>query len=261
MKKLISAVIAGMLSVSLLASCGSVAKNTVHSVDDLEGKTIGVQLGTTGDIYATSDVKDAKVERFNKGADAVQSLKQGKIDAVLIDNEPAKVFVSKNEDLKILDDAFAVEEYAIAVKKDNSELTEEIKGALKTLKENGTLEKIINNWIGEDAGKTPYKTPEGTAYPKGKLVMATNAEFPPYESVDGDKVVGIDADMMQAVCDILGYELSIENMEFDSIISAIESGKADVGAAGLTVTEDRLKNVNFTDSYTTATQVVIVRKD
>lgn len=91
--------------------------------------------------------------------------------------------------------------------------------------------------------------------------MATNAEFPPYESVDGDKVVGIDADMMQAVCDILGYELSIENMEFDSIISAIESGKADVGAAGLTVTEDRLKNVNFTDSYTTATQVVIVRKD
>ena len=67
--------------------------------------------------------------------------------------------------------------------------------------------------------------------------------------------------MMQAVCDILGYELSIENMEFDSIISAIESGKADVGAAGLTVTEDRLKNVNFTDSYTTATQVVIVRKD
>lgn len=141
MKKLISAVIAGMLSVSLLASCGSVAKNTVHSVDDLEGKTIGVQLGTTGDIYATSDVKDAKVERFNKGADAVQSLKQGKIDAVLIDNEPAKVFVSKNEDLKILDDAFAVEEYAIAVKKDNSELTEEINGALKTLKENGTLEK------------------------------------------------------------------------------------------------------------------------
>ena len=66
---------------------------------------------------------------------------------------------------------------------------------------------------------------------------------------------------MQAVCDILGYELSIENMEFDSIMSAIESGKADVGAAGLTVTEDRLKNVNFTDSYTTATQVVIVRKD
>lgn len=91
--------------------------------------------------------------------------------------------------------------------------------------------------------------------------MATNAEFPPYESVEGDKIVGIDADMMQAVCDILGYELSIENMEFDSIIPAIESGKADVGAAGLTVTEDRLKNVSFSDPYTTATQVVIVRKD
>lgn len=261
MKKFISAVIAGMLCVSMLASCGSVPENTVHSVEDLEGKTIGVQLGTTGDIYATSDVKDATVERFNKGADAVQTLKQGKVDAVMIDNEPAKVFVSKNDDLKILDDAFAVEEYAIAVKKENSELTEEINGALKTLKENGTLDKIISNWIGEDAGKTPYETPEGTTYDKGKLVMATNAEFPPYESVEGDKIVGIDADMMQAVCDILGYELSIENMEFDSIIPAIESGKADVGAAGLTVTEDRLKNVSFSDPYTTATQVVIVRKD
>lgn len=261
MKKFISAVIAGMLCVSMLASCGSVSENTVHSVEDLEGKTIGVQLGTTGDIYATSDVKDATVERFNKGADAVQALKQGKVDAVMIDNEPAKVFVSKNDDLKILDDAFAVEEYAIAVKKENSELTEEINGALKTLKENGTLDKIISNWIGEDAGKTPYETPEGTTYDKGKLVMATNAEFPPYESVEGDKIVGIDADMMQAVCDILGYELSIENMEFDSIIPAIESGKADVGAAGLTVTEDRLKNVSFSDPYTTATQVVIVRKD
>lgn len=95
MKKFISAVIAGMLCVSMLASCGSVPENTVHSVEDLEGKTIGVQLGTTGDIYATSDVKDATVERFNKGADAVQALKQGKVDAVMIDNEPAKVFVSK----------------------------------------------------------------------------------------------------------------------------------------------------------------------
>ena len=90
--------------------------------------------------------------------------------------------------------------------------------------------------------------------------MATNAEFPPYEFMEGNTVKGIDADMAQAVCDVLGYELKINNMEFDSIINAVVSGKADIGVAGMTVTKDRLKSVDFTDSYTKAKQVIIVRK-
>ena len=260
MKKIISSALAGVLSILMLTACGSVPKNTVNSTDDLEGKVIGVQLGTTGDIYA-EDVKDATVEKYNKGADAVQALKQGKVDAVIIDNKPAKVFVSKNDDLKILDDPFVVEEYAIALKQGNDELKADINDALKTIKENGTMDQILNNWIGEDAGKSPYTSPEDVKRDNGKIVMATNAEFPPYESMEGDKVVGIDADMMQAVCDVLGMELEIENIEFDSIIPEIQSGKADVGAAGMTVTEDRLKNVDFSDSYATGTQVIIVRKD
>lgn len=90
-----------MLAVSLTA-CGTPA-NTVFSADDLKGKKIGAQLGTTGYIYA-GDVEDATVEPYNKGADAVQALKQGKLDAVIIDSEPAKAFVAKNDTLKILDD-------------------------------------------------------------------------------------------------------------------------------------------------------------
>ncbi|MGN0575492.1 MAG: transporter substrate-binding domain-containing protein [Ruminococcus sp.] len=260
MKKIFSAAVAGAFSLIMLTSCGSVPKNTVNCIDDLNGKIIGVQLGTTGDTYA-EDIKDATVEKYNKGADAVQALKQGKVDAVIIDNEPAKVFVSKNDDLKILDDPFVIEDYAIALKQDNDELKEKINDALKTIKENGTMDQIISNWIGDDTGNNPYVSPEDVKRDNGKLVMATNAEFPPYESMEGDKVVGIDADMMQAVCDILEMELEIENIEFDSIIPEIQSGKADVGAAGMTVTEDRLKNVDFTDSYMTGTQVIIVRKD
>ena len=94
----------------------------------------------------------------------------------------------------------------------------------------------------------------------GTLVMATNAAFEPYEYYDGDTIVGIDAEMAQAVCDKLGYELKIEDMEFDAIINAVQSGKADIGVAGMTVTEDRLKSIDFSDPYTTATQVIIVRK-
>ena len=90
--------------------------------------------------------------------------------------------------------------------------------------------------------------------------MATNAAFEPYEYFEGGAIVGIDVDMAQAVADILGYELQIEDMEFDSIITAVQSGKADIGVAGMTITEDRLQNIDFTDPYTTATQVIIVRK-
>ena len=102
MKKGIAILAAGMMLAASLTGCGT-KPNTVFSADDLVGKTIGAQLGTTGYIYA-GDVEDAKVEPYNKGADAVQALKQGKLDAVIIDSEPAKVFVEKNDTLKILDD-------------------------------------------------------------------------------------------------------------------------------------------------------------
>ena len=257
--KLVSLLLAGAMSVTMLASCGGVPENTVHNIDDLEGKTIGVQIGTTGQIYA-EDVKDATVEKYNKGADAVEALKNGKIDAVIIDNEPAKVFVSKNDDLKILDDPFTVEDYAMAMNLENTELQAKVNAALAELKADGTLDKIISNWIGDDIGKNPYTSPEGVTRTNGTLKMATNAEFPPYESIEGGKIVGIDADIMQAVADKLGMELEIENIAFDSIIPELQSGKADIAAAGMTVTEDRKKNVLFSDSYATGVQVIIVRK-
>ncbi len=118
----------------------------IADTDGLEGKTVGVQLGTTGDLFA-EDIPDVTVERYNKGFEAVQALSQGKIDAVIIDQEPAKVFVEENEGLKILDEAYTVEEYAIAVAKDNTELLEQINGALAELKESGKLDEIIGKYI------------------------------------------------------------------------------------------------------------------
>ena len=91
------------------------------------------------------------------------------------------------------------------------------------------------------------------------LVMATNAAFPPYEFYEGEEVVGIDAEIGAAIAEKLGMEFEIEDMEFDSIISAVQSGKADMGVAGMTITEDRLQSVDFSDPYTTATQVIVVR--
>ncbi len=93
---------------------------------------------------------------------------------------------------------------------------------------------------------------------KTTLVMATNAEFQPYEYYDGGAIVGIDVEMMNAVAKKLGMTLKIEDMAFDSIITAVTSAKADVGAAAMTVTEDRKKNIDFSDTYATSKQVIIV---
>lgn len=259
MKKLFAAMSALLLMLCMMTGCAAqVAENTVNCADDLTGKVIGVQIGTTGMTFA-EEIKDATVDKYNKGADAVQALKQGKVDAVLIDAAPAEYFVEKNPDLMALPDPFIIEEYAVAVKKGNDLLTEQINSALAELNQNGTLAEIQANWIGDEYGQHPYISPEGIEY-DGKLVMATNAEFPPYELKEGGIITGFDVDMMRAVCDILGKELVIDDMAFDSIITAVTTGKADVGVAGMTVTEDRLKNVNFSDSYTTAKQVIIVRK-
>ncbi len=118
----------------------------IASVDDLKGKTIGVQLGTTGDLYA-EDVEDATVERYSKGFEAVQAMIQGKIDAVIIDGEPAKVFVEQNEGIKLLDEAFTEEEYAIAIAKDNEELLEKVNAALDELKEEGAFQEVVDKYI------------------------------------------------------------------------------------------------------------------
>jgi len=118
----------------------------IKAPDDLTGKKIGVQTGTTGDIYA-DDIENADVNRYNKGMEAVMALTQDKIDAVIIDREPAKVFVKENAGLVILDEAFTEEEYAIAVKKDNKELLDKMNGAIKELKESGELKKIVDKYI------------------------------------------------------------------------------------------------------------------
>lgn len=120
----------------------------IKSVDDLSSSTkIGVQLGTTGDIKAKDDFGADAVAEMDKGADAVQALIAGKVDCVIIDNEPAKAFVKANEGLKILDTAYAQEDYAICFAKDNTELKDKVNAALKELIADGTVQKIVDKYI------------------------------------------------------------------------------------------------------------------
>ena len=138
------------MTVAMVGCGSSVAANTVNSKDDLPGKKIGVQLGTTGDTYSSENVKDAKVEQYSKGFEAVQALTQGKIDAVVIDQEPAKVFVNENEGIKLLDEPLTSEDYAYVIKKGNTELVEKVNKALAELTEAGEIQSIIDKYNSEE---------------------------------------------------------------------------------------------------------------
>ena len=127
---------------------------------------------------------------------------------------------------------------------------------------------------GNNAAPAETNSTEGTTAPEttgtaaaafntveeGKLIMATNAFFPPYEYYEGEKIVGIDAEIAEAIAKKLGLELVINNMEFNSIITAVTTGAADMGLAGMTVTEDRLKEVDFSISYASGVQAIIVKE-
>lgn len=119
----------------------------IKTIDDLTGKMIGAQQGTTGAIYAADDYGEENVTTYASGNLAVEGLKTGKVDCVIIDNEPAKAYVSENEGLKILETEYANEDYAIAIAKDNTELMDKVNTALEELIANGELQKIVDKYI------------------------------------------------------------------------------------------------------------------
>lgn len=157
--------------------------------------------------------------------------------------------------LTILDTEYVEEDYAICVAKEDTELLEKINVALKDLEADGTKQAIIDKYISGKAHDLKFQQDvEG----KEEIHMATNAQFPPYEYYENEKIVGIDAEFAAAIADKLGMKLVIDDMDFDSIITAVQTGKADFGMAGMTVTEERLESINFSDSYAKGVQVIIV---
>ena len=119
----------------------------IASPDDLAGKKIGTQRGTTGYLYCSDDFGEDAVVAYDNGLTAVQALNNGQVDAVVIDNEPAKAYVESNPGLKILDTSYAEEDYAIGMNKSNTALVEAVNAALEELKADGTLQSIVDKYI------------------------------------------------------------------------------------------------------------------
>ena len=261
MKRIFALLLAVVMCVSMftLASCG-------------KKEPIGVQVGTTGQYFVDGDedwgfdgIKGYESKGYQNGGLAVNDLKAGVVDYVIIDEQPAKQLAKSIEGIKVIDIALTEEEYAFGVDKNQPELLEKINNILlgfKTEAGGTCMLDIIVAKYATGVGITPIESAEFDASKADKqLVVATNAAFAPFEYKEGDKFAGIDMEIAYYIAQALDMELVIMDMEFDAVVTSVGKNGVDIAMAGLTVNETRKQSVNFTDSYYKASQMLVVRAD
>lgn len=263
MKKLVSLVL-----VAALLVCGVVAFSSCSK----EKVKFGVQSGTTGWSFMSGDAdwgfegfKNVDVLSYDNAGLAVQDMKSGAIDYVVIDAEVGKSLAAEHPEIKVIDIALTTESYGIAVDKNQTELLAQINNVLATKQAevDAIFAKYANvddnnasNWSGETIPAGEYDAS------KNQLVVATNAAFAPFEFKVGQNFAGIDMEIAKLIADTLGMDLVIVDMEFDSITASLGTNGIDIGIAGMTINANRSKVVNFsTPYYTDAYQVILAMKD
>lgn len=175
------------------------------------------------------------------------------------DNNTNTENTAKTEKVKVIDIDLSDEVYALGVNKDNADLLAKSNEFISKILSDGTFDEICNHYFGD--GEPAGVTSAAEDSSKDQLIVATNAEFEPFEYKKGDQFYGIDMEVVKALADYLGKELVIKDMKFEAVVLSVQQGKADIAAAGLTVTDERSAQVNFTDSYYSASQRIVVKGD
>ena len=196
---------------------------------------------------------------YSNGGLAVQAMKNGSVNVVIIDEAPAKALAQRIEGIKVIDIALTEEEYAYGVDKAQDSLLTSINNILASTEFAAKKAEIMNAYFG-DGTPTPVTaaTTADASKAASQLVVATNAEFAPFEYKDGDKFAGVDMEIAAYIADTLGLELVILDMDFDSVVTSVGKNNVDIAMAGLTVNEVRKQSVNFTSSYYNASQMLVV---
>ena len=270
MKKIISLALALIMALGVcvaFASCGNTGSgdNGGDVTPPVVNKNIGVQSGTTGYYFVKGDedwgfdgIEGFTAKAYANGGLAVTDMKNGNVDYVIIDQQPAWSLAGSIAGIKVIDIPLTVEEYAFGVDKAQPELKASINTIIAEMKTNGKLEEIIQVYANGE-GVVPVTS---AVYDESKaaqqLVVATNAAFAPFEYKVGDQFAGIDIAIAKHIADTLGMELVIKDMEFDAVVESVGSNGIDIAMAALTVNEKRKESVDFTESYYNAAQVVVV---
>ena len=177
------------------------------------------------------------------------------------DAEETKAPAETAEALKVVDIALTSEEYGFAVAKGNTELLEKLNAFLDKIMKDGTYEAIMDKYFGDGTPEGVLIADATVGAKENQLVIVTNAAFPPFEYVEGDCYYGIEIEIMALFATEIGKNLAVNDMEFDSVCTAVAEGTCDIGASGLTITETRKEILDFTDAYYNASQKLIVMED
>lgn len=257
MKKMI---IPAILMMFILTSCGETSKAPITSFADITNQRIGVQTGAIADIYISENYKNATISRYNNIMDEAVALKNNKIDAFLAPTPTLVSLIAKNPKLKMLDERVCEVDSAAAVRKTDPVLKQQLNDAIAVLQTDGTIAEIFERWTKDPLSLPPMpeiKSDESLP----TITIATSSVFEPYSFVDGNgNLAGTEIELAKRVCQLIGRNPKFIDVNFDGVVPALVSGKADVIFCILGTTEERKEQVDFTTPYFSITQSLVVKK-
>lgn len=216
-----------------------------NSLDELEGKKIGVGNGAVFDLIIKETLKgNYQFVYLNSIADHVAALQSGKVDVFAVDEPVGRLAVNENEGIGIMPDPVTLDEYGLFFQKGNP-LVDDFNKVITAMEEDGTLDALKEKWTGaDDSVKTMPE--QDWDKPNGTLKMATAAMQEPLTYVEGDSVKGYEIEVALLVCKELGYGLQIQTMDFAGVLAAVPSGKVDFGGGATSITDERKQTMDFT---------------
>lgn len=232
-----------------------------NAIDELDGKRIGVQTGTTFDGIVQSALPNAQIMYFNTKADLINGIKANKIDAYAVDEPVLKSQMSTDDSIVSVPGYLESFEFGFVFPKTDAGqiLRGQFDEYLGRIKANGTLEAIEQKWIsdGSDIESLDY---ESLPADNGRLTLATEALYEPFAYIQNNAIVGYDIEIATGFCREYGYALDIIDMSFDGILPSVVSGKCDFGCSGIAITPERAESVLFSEPYYTGGTVLAVLK-
>lgn len=252
-----------VLMLAFLCSCGGDGRIYPESIEELDGLRAGAVIGTIHDKVIEENFPNSSINYLNTYADQLAAVENNKIDYFLIDKYKACHMLGQTDSIKLLDEGVYDQNFGFIFRKDSEEsdlIREKMNDFISKSKKDGTIKKLSDKWFDQSGKSVEDAKPLNIRLTgeNGTLTMAVSATSPPFTFVSNEQLNGFDIELAMLFCKEYGYDLTFSASNFDGIIPAVESGKADFGGASITITEERAKSVNFSDSYVKSSVVPVV---
>lgn len=227
----------------------------IFKLEDLTGRAIGVQKGSTLDEQVQQHVKLPHLQYFTNIVEMTKSLEQNDIDAIALDHSVAEEILRQNPKFSILEERLSKDEFGIAMSK-NSPLKSSIDSCINILQQTGEIQRIKNKWSKE---KTNIHAIKQNWVSEDTLLVGTEAQYAPYEFYQKDELAGIDIDIMYTIGSMLNKNIKFADMNFDVLIPSLVNERTDLCIAAISITEERSNSIDFSIPYDKNEYVIMVR--